>query len=335
MSSFAESDGGLEGSLVLPCGLVLATRSFGARDAPLRILAAHGWMDAASSFHLLGPYLAARGAYFISIDLPGHGRSAWLPASGSYTTSDFALALAEAWAVLAWSDGVLVGHSMGAGAASVAACALRGLRALVLLEGLGPVPRPSSEAATLFSRAVAARAEARRGAARAVYASIEAAAAHRAATPRSHPGRQYLSLAAARQLVERALEPAGEADLAAAAGEADLAAAAAAAKSAGSAAAGSSGWCFRHDPRIKGPSPHYYSEEQAHAFLAALACPVLLVLAVDGWPRPPDLAEARARCVRDLEVVTLPGSHHLHADPDTAPAVCAAVAAFLEKRGIS
>jgi pimeloyl-ACP methyl ester carboxylesterase len=94
----------------------------------------------------------------------------------------------------------------------------------------------------------------------------------------------------------------------------------------------SAGWCFRHDPKIKGPSLQYFTEEQALQFLAAIRCPVLHITAVDGWPRPAEVVERRMRAVPDLENHTLPGSHHLHLDTDTAPAVIDVCAAFLRKR---
>jgi hypothetical protein len=173
--------------------------------------------------------------------------------------------------------------------------------------------RPAETCVGQFARAVEAKRNFLR-APRSVYASVDEAAAHRVAAAARNPGAQWISAVAARALVLRALEPA-PADVLAAADKA-------------------AGWVFRHDPKIKGPSPLLFSDSQAHEFPAAIAAPVLLIIAEQGWPRPADVIQARMRCVRDLEVRTLPGSHHLHADPDTAPAGCAARAAFLRARGL-
>jgi pimeloyl-ACP methyl ester carboxylesterase len=251
--------------------------------------------------------------------MPGHGRSAHLSAESYYASAAYAAHVVEAW--VAWRAAfvdaagdppcVLVGHSLGASVSSVAAAVLAAgggggaPRALVLIDGLGPpMPRGADSCVAAMARAVEAKRDLL-GAAPSTYASADEAAAHRMATAARNPGKLWISAAAARALVDRALV-----------------------------AAPGGGVRFAHDPKIKGPSPHYFSEEQAHEILGAIACPVLLVLASDGWPRPADVMQARARCVRDLETRTLPGSHHLHADPDTAPAVAAAVLAFLRARGV-
>ena len=306
-------------ALVLPGGLSLATRLHGPPrgSASCYALALHGWMDNASSFSLLGAALAAASVSVCAVDLPGHGRSAHLAAESFYTSAAYAAHVIEAWAAwrAAFVDAagdpplVLLGHSLGAGVSSVAAAVLAaaggGPRALVLIDGLGPpMPRGADGCVAALARAVEAKRDLL-AAAPSTYASADEASVHRVAAAARNPGKQWISAAAARALVDRALV-----------------------------AAPGGGWRFAHDPKIKGPSPQYFSEEQAHEVLGAIACPVLLVLASDGWPRPADVMQARVRCVRDLEVRTLPGAHHLHADPDTAPAVAAAALAFLRARGV-
>ena len=349
--------------LELPGGLLVATQLSGPPPAEARAhaFALHGWMDNSASFYALGAALARAGVSLCALDLPGHGRSAHLPAHAFYAQAVYAAHACEAWAAWAawrWAapslapPAILIGHSLGAGLASAiagatsAAAAARASdsgeaaaatgpppAALILLEGLGP-PGPRAAlsggsvpgAAGLLARALAAKREALAAGPRSLYASPEAAAAHRQATAARNPGSQYISAEVARALVLRALEPAPAAPAAAAA-------AAATADGDGTPATGS-GWVFTHDPKVKGSSPHFFTEEQAQQLLAAVSCPTLLLLAADGWPRPADLMQARMRALRDLETRTLPGSHHHHADPDTAPAVAGAVLSFLHARGL-
>jgi len=366
-----------------------------------------------AAWDVIAPKLAELGAYVVGADLPGHGHSGHRSAAAYYSSAEYAANVVELWTALRWDRGVLLGHSLGAGLACVAAAALPdAVQAVLLVDGLGPYPRPIEETVALFQRAIEAKAGFLR-APRSVYPSVEVATSHRVSTVSRHPGRQYLSVDAARRLVERALEPApataaagggsssagaapysaaltdspssppagtpsgvacsasgaavgvsGGRDscatssaaaagktaqsaphcaagaiggLGAAASPAGSSAAAEAIGASGALAAPGSapvpaGWCFRHDPKIKGPSLQYFTEEQALQFLAAIRCPVLHITAVDGWPRPAEVVERRMRAVRDLENHTLPGSHHLHLDADTAPAVIDACAAFLRKR---
>lgn len=388
----------------LPGGLQIACQCWGRNDAKLKILALHGWMDNSATWTPIAPRLAELDAYIVAADLPGHGHSGHRDAESFYYGIDYAANSLELLGELHWETAVLMGHSLGAGLSCIIAAAAPELvSAVLLVDGLGPYPQPIEQAVSVFRRAVDAKGGYLR-APRSIYPSIDAAAAHRVAAVGRNPGKQWISLQGARWLVERALEPASAAEVAAAAAaKAEPAAAAAAAAAAASSsievapaaaaleasatgealppatpappsgqpqsgdagpacggagsgsnigtvsegpartdtdsspaavavAAAASGWCFRHDPKIKGPAPHHLSEEQARAFLSAIRAPVLHVAAADGWPRPPGVTEARALLVHDLEAVTLPGSHHLHLDPDTAPAVLEAMVGFLRRR---
>ena len=64
------------------------------------------------------------------------------------------------------------------------------------------------------------------------------------------------------------------------------------------------------------------TEEQVRAFLAAIACPVLVIRASHGFPFPADEAAARAARIPDCRVLEVEGDHHVHL---TAPERVAAV----------
>jgi hypothetical protein len=105
------------------------------------------------------------------------------------------------------------------------------------------------------------------------------------------------------------------------------------------------GYQFRHDPRLQWPSIQYCTNEQLESIYANIHCSVvLLLLAQDGWPIVQSSSDdndsynnttqqqVRMKLLLQptpLIIQTLPGSHHFHADPDTAEAVVVEVAKIL------
>ena len=72
-----------------------------------------------------------------------------------------------------------------------------------------------------------------------------------------------------------------------------------------------------------------FVHEQVQAILAKITAPTLLLRAEDGWPTPEGLMEKRVQAVQDLELVTVPGGHHVHLDhPDSVGPI---VAEFLSR----
>ena len=132
-------------------GLSVAGRAWGP-DEGRRVLALHGWLDNAGSFDRLAPEL--EGCRVVAVDLPGHGRSGHLPEGWSFHFSGWLTVVDAILGELGWDRCVLMGHSMGAGIASLYASAMpERVDALVLLEGLAPLSSPASDA----PRAPAAR----------------------------------------------------------------------------------------------------------------------------------------------------------------------------------
>jgi pimeloyl-ACP methyl ester carboxylesterase len=354
-------------TLTLAPDCTLAALAWGSPASPLRVLAAHGWMDNAATFSLVAPALVASlGAYVVAVDLPGHGLSSHKAPRESYSAIDYAAAIVEAADALGWGgDGggppfVLLGHSLGGGLCTVVAASFpTRVSALVLLENLGLSHRAVEEAPDLFAKAVLAKRtlQQRRsggggGGGGSVYASVADAVAARVQTARTHPGAQSITPAAAERLVRRALVEAPLPPTAKAAAGAE-------AKGEGATAA-ALGFTFRHDKRIIAPALLSASEDQVLAFLSRIACPTLVVTAENGWPFSPTLFGARMRAVgaaaaaaaaaaqgvgaagaaapergnpSSLAHVHLPGSHHHHLDDETAPAVIEAVVRFLRERG--
>ena len=113
-------------------------------DGP-RVLALHGWLDNAASFVPLAPHLAS--LQLVAIDLPGHGHSAHLPAGASYTTAAAICHVLDVADALGWDRFSLLGHSMGAGIASLTASVSDRVERLVAIEALGGLRGPEEETA--------------------------------------------------------------------------------------------------------------------------------------------------------------------------------------------
>ena len=75
------------------------------------ILALHGWMDNAGSFDHIAPLL--KNHSILAIDLPGHGRSSWLPRGIPYEDKIYAKTLRTIVKHFGWNKVKLLGHSMG------------------------------------------------------------------------------------------------------------------------------------------------------------------------------------------------------------------------------
>ena len=252
----------------------LAALQWGDADAP-PLLALHGWLDNAASFARLAPLLAAR-RRLIALDLPGHGRSAHLPSAvhryNNLDQVDHVLDFADALELERFD---LLGHSLGAGIASLtAAAAPARIGKLALIEGLGPLADDGSQTLARWRDAHAQRETPRR--LPRVFASVDAAVAARVAAG-------GLDANEARPIVERNLR------------EAD------------------GGYRWRSDPRLRLASPMRIEETQLRRMISGIETATLLLLAEPATPYlPPALMDARAACVADISVEHIAGPHHLH-----------------------
>lgn len=265
-------------------------RAIGYGAGRRRILAVHGWLDNAASFMPLAPMIDD--ATIVAVDLAGHGHSDHRPAGAAYQLVDYVPDLAGVVEALGWREFTLLGHSLGAGIGSLFAAAFADrLQALCLIDGLGPISGREDDAPARLRRAVDAQL-AVPDPVRGGHHSIQTAVRARLAATR-------MNESSARLIVERNLRPVD------------------------------GGYAWRTDRRLMNPSPLYLSQAQVHAFLAAVACPALLVMAEDGVIASRDSTAGRIAVMPNLRVHRLPGHHHLHMD-DPAP-VAALVNAFLDE----
>lgn len=239
-----------------------------------RLLALHGWLDNAASFVPLAGHLD--GVELVAIDLPGHGHSVHLPPGAHYTFElavHHVLDVAEA---LGWETFHLLGHSMGAAIASLvaAACPDR-VQSLVCIEALGGLVHPADEAGLRLRESVAAaRAAGRRP--KRVFAEQETAIGARMQA-------NQMSEAMARLLVARGLSECP------------------------------GGWQWRSDQRLMVPTFMRPVVAQIEAVLAAIACPVKVILAEPAQPYWPEAQRQQfVASLKQGQVCRLPGTHHLH-----------------------
>lgn len=93
--------------------IILAHHSFG--SGPEKVLVLHSWMDDASSFDLLKPYLNSERYTYVFADLRGYGRSMEL--QGRYDEQEISADAFQLASYLGWKTFHLIGHSMSGMAA--------------------------------------------------------------------------------------------------------------------------------------------------------------------------------------------------------------------------
>ncbi len=269
-----------EQRIALPEGS-LAAQVWGDPAAP-PLLALHGWLDNAGSFALLAPLLA--GHYrCIALDLPGHGHADHLPPGASYHWPDYVRSVLAAADALALDRYTLLGHSLGAGIASMVAAAQPArIARLCLIEGLGLLGDDGSHTLPRFRDAL--QAPAGEGRPLRVFRSVQ-----QAGTARTRASGRAAELA--RPIVERGLREVN------------------------------GGWQWRSDPRINRPTPMRVAETQIHALLAGIEAPTRLLLAEPAASYlPGEPMRRRAACVPQITVSHLAGGHHLHLEHPQAVA---------------
>lgn len=243
-------------------------------SVPHRVLASHGWLDNAGSFDLVAPRL--EGCRVVAVDAAGHGRSGFRSPDASYALWQDVGDLAAVADALGWRTFSLVGHSRGAATAMLLAGTFpERVDRLVLIEGGIPLVDPATAAPEALARALADHRELRGRTGR-VFATRAEAIAERA------KGFTPVSLEAAEILARRSLvETEG-------------------------------GFRWHVDQRLKARSELRLTVEQVMAFARRVAAPVLMIMAEQSPFAGRALYREAATWFSNIEIVTLPGRHHLH-----------------------
>lgn len=237
--------------------------------APL--IAWHGYLDQCQTFAPLAAYLD-RPLY--AFDFLGQGQSDHLPKGMAYHFIDYVALVEEVVQALKFREYDLLGHSLGAAVATVAAATIAPPpRALIAIEGLGPFPERNSQASFHLTQHLAER--------RAVKPNRFFASQEEAIAIRQKIG--GLTREQARLLVERQLSyhP-------------------------------SAGYSFCYDPRVKIRSGFRYEESQVEDLLQALSCPVLALSKDPMADSFQTLYQSRLQRITHHQHHSIPGGHHLH-----------------------
>ena len=259
------------------------------------ILAVHGWLDNAASFIPLAQSLPDY--HWVSIDLPGHGRSQRRPDGVIYHLMDYVADISAIVDDLGWEELDMVGHSLGAAIAGYFCAAFpEKVARLVLIDGIGSTT-DSEDAVLPRLRKATAYVQAKRRShtkptKRNGYESWASLIDSRLQASKMH--RENAKL-----LMERAaVECNGRVVVAS-------------------------------DPRLKSPSFLYLSESQVGEILSGISSKTLFIQAQSGFTINRNTTPKRLAAIDEVEVVSLPGDHHLHMDE--AKTVALEMAAFFSK----
>lgn len=246
------------------------------RPGAPRVIALHGWLDNAASFLPLLPHLPPLD--LLLLDSPGHGRSAHLPRGAEYSLTTYIHALFDAADALGWERFAVLGHSMGAAVAALAAVAQpQRIARLALIETVGPLAEDEAATPARLRQAIAA-ARTQRGRNLRVFPDLEVAVRARVQASPMEP-------ASARLLVERGTT------------------------------AVEGGHVWSSDPRLTLPGAQRMSESQVQALLRALECPLHVLHARQAQPYfPAGQRQARLALLPQAAISVLDGGHHLHMD---------------------
>ena len=241
----------------------------------LPTLALHGWLDNAATFDNLAPLLTE--LYIVALDFPGHGHSGHRPRGIKYHYLDYVEDVFKVAKALKWEKFNLLGHSLGAGIASIAAGTFpERIDRLMMVEGIGPMTREPEKSHLYLQRSIQ---QMERIADRAppLYQNKEQMIEARAKVG-------DMTIESVKILIERGIIELKD------------------------------GVTWRSDPRLRIASPSYLTEEQVNAFLSNISSPSILVTAESGLFTDRSRLDSRCEYVKQLKVETLPGGHHLHLD---------------------
>ena len=244
-------------------------------------LALHGWLDNAATFDFIAPLLP--NLNLVALDFPGHGYSGHRPLGIKYHYLDYIADVISVVDALKWERFNLIGHSLGAGVASMTAGTfVDRVEKLVLLEGIAPMTRDPIQSPDYLARSVS---------------QMRTLATKK--TP-LYKGKEEIIQARAKVgdmtrqsvevLVERGIVILDE------------------------------GVTWRSDPRLRVGSPSYLMEEQIEAFLDRVEADTLLIIAESGLFSDKQHLQKRSGRIKNLQQVDVVGGHHVHLDD---PAVVA------------
>ena len=227
----------------------------------------------------------------MALDLPGHGLSGHMPATG-YSLWQQAASVLQVAEDLGWERFALLGHSMGAIISGILAGSLpERIIGAAMIDGLMPFTSEADDAPRQMARFF--KSSLQLGSKRKpIYDSAD-----KAISARVLGGTTPISREAAGCLVERGLMP------------------------------HDGGWTWRTDPQLMLPSPLRLTQRHAVSFIENISAPACLVLANQGvMHKHPEVLD-RIDAFEHLQVHRIDGGHHLHLEAQ-APEVAAILKDF-------
>ncbi|EGG18229.1 alpha/beta hydrolase fold-1 domain-containing protein [Cavenderia fasciculata] len=273
-------------SIPIGTGITIAAKAWGPPNSKQRVLALHGWLDNANSFDIIAPVLANIGIRVVCLDFIGHGRSPHKPNWCNVYYTDYITQVIDVADALCWKTFTILGHSMGAGIGSILAASMPHMvEKLICLDFIGLLSREQDQLqAIMYAMQSRERLIARKPF---LYPSKESI------FEKLKNNNPFIEDDAARLLLQRSIEtvisPSGE-----------------------------QVYKLRHDPRLVGPSIFTFREHEVLVMLRGIKCPVLLIWGTvsaqqfqmkKNWT---EVMEKRMKCVKNLEVINVEGSHHFH-----------------------
>jgi pimeloyl-ACP methyl ester carboxylesterase len=207
-----------------------------------------------------------------------------------YHYTDYVDDVMTAADMLAWDRFVLLGHSMGAGIGCLVASAFPDrIDKLILIESLGAVTNDSDDPPMALKQSVQAM----------HHQPMKSLPADRSfdVLVRARAAVGNVSRESAAILMQRAVAVEGDT------------------------------LHWRSDQRLKAPNPLHFTNELMLAYLRGIQAPTLLITADEGTLRKRSYFASRCSAIANLQIVALPGSHHLHLE-HPAP-VAKAITAFI------
>lgn len=244
----------------------------------LPVLALHGWLDNSASFFALAPHLHS--VHLVAVDMAGHGKSDHRPSVGPYHLWDD---VADVFAIadyLGWEKFALLGHSRGAIISMLGAGTFpERITHVALIEGLLPEPGSVVDAPQQLATSIKTmQALVRKPLS--LYTSISDAITAR------EQGMFPLSHAAATALTMRGIKIVAD------------------------------GFVWSTDQRLFAPSAIKLTREQIQTFIQHITAPIKLILAQDGIPKRFANYQREVSLFPNVDVLNLPGGHHLHMEQE-------------------
>lgn len=224
----------------------------------------------------------------VAIDLPGHGFSDHL--DSVYTVPDSAYWAAAVVKAMGWEQCHIIGHSLGGIIAPLVAVGAPELvESLTLIESSGALTSEADEFVERLQKSMQDQLEDGKYESR-VYESKDDAVSTRLRSAK-------MALSSARLIIDRQL------------------------------AEFEDGWRWRFDPKLRVSTAHRLTEAHVREVNQHIVCPVLTILAKDGFLTSREQTASRMELIKDHRSVLLAGHHHLHMD--TPEPVAAAINQFL------